>query len=135
MTRAFAPTSLAEAIEHVEAGAVPAAGCTDLLVVDTATGRRHDAVVDLLRVPELRGIEESNGVLDLGLLKQGVKLTRDVEFKSTGKGALCVGQVTTGCGCLTARSSAGSKRENRVASIAAIVTAGWATALTPSRVR
>lgn len=69
MTRAFAPTSLAEAVRilgDAELGAVPVAGCTDLLVVDHATGRRHGAVVDLNRLPELRGIQVKDCHLDIG---------------------------------------------------------------------
>lgn len=40
--------------------------------------------------------------LDLGDLKQGVRLTRQVTFKSTGVGPLCVVSVKSSCGCLKA---------------------------------
>ena len=42
------------------------------------------------------------GKLTMGNLKQGVKIEQEVTFRSTGKGALCIAKVTTGCGCLKA---------------------------------
>ncbi len=68
-TRAFRPTSLSEALailSDVDLGAVPVAGCTDLLVVDHASGRRHQAVVDLLSIPELKGVREQGDWIDYG---------------------------------------------------------------------
>lgn len=67
--RAFAPKTLRDAIEILadpDLGAIPVAGCTDVLVVDAATRRTHRAVVDLLRIPELRGIREEADALDIG---------------------------------------------------------------------
>ena len=49
--------------------------------------------------PEIE-IDVPNGVLELGKLKQGVQMTVDATFKSAGTGPLCIGQVTTGCGCV-----------------------------------
>lgn len=67
MTRAFTPDSLAEALKILrDPTVVPVAGCTDLLVVDHATGRRHDAVLDLSRLTALRGIRVADGHLDIG---------------------------------------------------------------------
>ena len=69
MTRAFSPTSLDEALGVLAdkaLGAVPVAGCTDLMVADRATGRSHAAVVDLLRIPELQGIVLSAEHVDIG---------------------------------------------------------------------
>lgn len=69
MTRAFRPAGLDEALRLLsdpDLGAVPVAGCTDLLVVDVATGRRHAAVVDVHRLDELRGIHRDGEVIDVG---------------------------------------------------------------------
>lgn len=69
MTVGHRPTSLDEAVRIMadpDAPAVAVAGCTDLLVVDHAHGRCHPAVVDLLRLPELRGVREDDGVIDVG---------------------------------------------------------------------
>lgn len=69
MTRVFTPTSLEEAVHLLGDGDLrptPVAGCTDLLVVDHAAQRRHRAVVDLLRVPELAGIVEDGDFVDIG---------------------------------------------------------------------
>jgi CO/xanthine dehydrogenase FAD-binding subunit len=54
------------ALADPEQGAVAVAGCTDLMVVDHATGRSHKTVVDVLRIPELRGIEVQGGCVDMG---------------------------------------------------------------------
>jgi hypothetical protein len=50
-----------------------------------------------------------DGTLQMGELKQGVKIEREVGFRSTGKGPLCVADVSTGCGCLKA-SLVGEKK-------------------------
>lgn len=77
MTRAARPDRLADALTALaEPGAVAVAGCTDLLVVDTATGRRHDAVVDVLRLAELRGVAERDGRLDIGAATTFAELRR-----------------------------------------------------------
>ncbi|GIW71251.1 MAG: hypothetical protein KatS3mg102_0793 [Planctomycetota bacterium] len=64
MSRAFRPRSLQEAVALLgdpELGAVPVAGCTDLMVLDHAMRRSHRAVVDLLGLAELRGIRWAEG--------------------------------------------------------------------------
>lgn len=69
MTEAFSPKSLdaaLEALANTDQPATPVAGCTDLLVIDHAEQRSHDSVVDLTRIPELRGIELKDGWLDFG---------------------------------------------------------------------
>ncbi|MCA8980950.1 MAG: xanthine dehydrogenase family protein subunit M [Planctomycetes bacterium] len=67
MTVALRPTSLSEALDALGAnGAVAVAGCTDLMVVDHAPARAHATVVDLSRLPELRGVREDSGGLWIG---------------------------------------------------------------------
>jgi CO/xanthine dehydrogenase FAD-binding subunit len=66
---AVQPQTLGEALAVLadpERGAVPVAGCTDLMVVDHATGREHKTVVDVLRLPELQGIALRDGCVDIG---------------------------------------------------------------------
>jgi len=69
LTRAHTPTTLTGALEILAdsaGGIVPVAGCTDLMVADMVTGRAHAQVLDLLRIPELQGIREDAGYLDIG---------------------------------------------------------------------
>ncbi len=69
MTVAHSPKDLAAALELLAADgseATPIAGCTDLMAADHATGNVHAEVVDLTRLPELRGIEFKDGWLDIG---------------------------------------------------------------------
>lgn len=67
MTRSFRPASLGEALAVLATErAVPVAGCTDLMVVDHAAQRRHEAVLDVTRIPELQGIEREAGWLSIG---------------------------------------------------------------------
>ncbi len=74
---ATSPRKLGEALEALAAGAIPVAGCTDLMVVDHARQRKHAAVVDLLRLPELRGIREDGGCIDIGAATTFTELRRD----------------------------------------------------------
>ena len=80
MTRAIRPASLDEAVRALaEPGAIAVAGCTDLLVVDTAQRRRHDTVVDLLRLPELRGIRVDGDALEIGAATSFTELRHSEE--------------------------------------------------------
>ena len=82
MTRAFRPRDLTEALAALsDPAAVPVAGCTDLLVVDTATGRSHAAVVDLLGVPELRGIRSDGDAVDIGAATTFAELRRNQDVR------------------------------------------------------
>ena len=62
------PHSLEEAVRHLETdpGLVPAAGCTDLMVRGVEALHQMDRVIDLLTIPELRGIREVEGGLEIG---------------------------------------------------------------------
>ena len=48
--------------------------------------------------------------LNLGTLKQGVRLEREVVFRNTGSGPLCVSGITSGCGCLKATLTGVTRR-------------------------
>lgn len=65
---ALRPRSLDEAVRHLEGdpGLVPVAGCTDLMVRGPEALHRMDRVIDLLGIPELRGIHEVDGALEIG---------------------------------------------------------------------
>ena len=62
------PHSLEEAVRHLEEdpGLVPAAGCTDLMIRGVEALHQMDRVIDLLSIPELRGIREVEGGLEIG---------------------------------------------------------------------
>ncbi|MDP6407759.1 MAG: xanthine dehydrogenase family protein subunit M [Planctomycetota bacterium] len=80
MTRAFRPTDLAEALRllaDVDLGARPIAGCTDLLVSKTAVGWSPAAVVDLLRLEELRGVRREGERIDVGAAVTFAELRAD----------------------------------------------------------
>ena len=68
MTIALRPRSLEEAVRHLSAdpALVPTAGCTDLMVRGPEALHQLDRVIDLLAVPELRGIREVDGGLEIG---------------------------------------------------------------------
>jgi CO/xanthine dehydrogenase FAD-binding subunit len=68
VTQALAPTSLAEAVGMMaeRPDVKPAAGCTDLMVGEPEARAGLGAVMDLLRIPELRGIRRWDGGLEIG---------------------------------------------------------------------
>ncbi len=68
MTRVATPSSLAEAIDLLRADPElrPVAGCTDLMVSEPEVRADLPAVLDLLALPELRGIRESSEGVTLG---------------------------------------------------------------------
>ncbi len=68
MTVALRPRSLDEAVRQLQEdpALVPTAGCTDLMVRGPEALHRMDRVIDLLGVPELRGIREVDGGLEIG---------------------------------------------------------------------
>ncbi len=68
MTRAFIPRSLEEAMRVLAEvpGVRPLAGCTDLMVGASERPIELDAVMDLTRLPELRGVERKDGEWHIG---------------------------------------------------------------------
>jgi CO/xanthine dehydrogenase FAD-binding subunit len=65
---ALQPRSLDEALRSLgdDPALVPTAGCTDLMVRGPEALHRMERVIDLLGVPELRGIREVEGGLEIG---------------------------------------------------------------------
>lgn len=75
---AVSPTSLEEALGHLreDPGLRPVAGCTDLLVTDGLGRAAMDRVLDLLSVPELRGICEGATGLEIGATTSFTEIRR-----------------------------------------------------------
>jgi CO/xanthine dehydrogenase FAD-binding subunit len=82
MTVAWSPKTLAEAHEALRQGAVKAAGCTDLLVTDHAMGRTHAAVLNVLGIAELQGIEAAEDELNIGAACTFAQIRRSAEIKA-----------------------------------------------------
>jgi xanthine dehydrogenase small subunit len=62
------PRSLDEAISALSAdpALLPVAGCTDLMVSGGASQGRFDRVIDLVGVPELKGIRHADDAIEIG---------------------------------------------------------------------
>ncbi len=75
---ALRPRSLEEAVRSL--GADPAlvltAGCTDLMVRGPEALHRMDRVLDLLEIPELRGIREIDGGIEIGATTTFTEISR-----------------------------------------------------------
>lgn len=87
---AVSPSSLDEAIVHLgeTPDLRPVAGCTDLLVTDGLGRAGMDRVLDLLSIPELRGIRtlpESNGKggIEIGATTSFTALRQDPTIRET----------------------------------------------------
>jgi len=68
MTTAACPGSLDELVRLLvdNPAALPVAGCTDLMVTTPEGRAAMPAIIDLLGVPELRGIRQREGWLEIG---------------------------------------------------------------------
>ncbi|HEX4962645.1 MAG TPA: FAD binding domain-containing protein [Thermoanaerobaculia bacterium] len=84
MTVALQPRSLEEAVRHLEGdpALVPTAGCTDLMVRGPEALHRMDRVIDLLGVPELRGIREVEGGLEIGATTTFTEIRRSAAIRA-----------------------------------------------------
>lgn len=94
---AHRPRSLDEAVRHLQddPALVPTAGCTDLMVRGPEALHRMDRVIDLLGVPELRGIREIEGGLEIGATTSFSEIRRSAAvcaaFPSLAEAAAVVG--------------------------------------------
>ncbi|HEX7183076.1 MAG TPA: xanthine dehydrogenase family protein subunit M [Thermoanaerobaculia bacterium] len=81
---ALRPRSLDEAVRHLEGdpGLVPVAGCTDLMVRGPEALHQMERVIDLLGVPELRGIRETEGGLEIGAATTFDEIRRSPEVRA-----------------------------------------------------
>lgn len=84
MTVALRPRSLDEALRFLEEDPelVPAAGCTDLMVRGPEAFREMSRVIDLLGIPELRGIREADGGLEIGATTTFAKIHRSAAVRT-----------------------------------------------------
>ena len=95
----FSPKTLADAYEALAQGAVKVAGTTDLLVIDHATGRHHDAVLNVLGIAELGGITVENDRLTLGAattftqIRQSPDVARHVRLLSDAAATIGAAQI------------------------------------------
>jgi CO/xanthine dehydrogenase FAD-binding subunit len=82
---ALRPRSLDETLRHLEAdpSLVPTAGCTDLMVRGPEALHRMDRVIDLLGVPELRGIREVDGGLEIGATTSFSEIRRSTAVRAS----------------------------------------------------
>ena len=84
MIAALRPRSLDEAVRYLveDPALVPTAGCTDLMVRGPEALHRMDRVIDLLGVPELRGIREFEGGLEIGATTSFSEIRRSVAVRA-----------------------------------------------------
>jgi len=84
VTVALRPRSLDEAVQLLAAdpALVPTAGCTDLMVRGPEALHRMDRVIDLLGVPELRGIHEVEGGLEIGATTSFTEIRRSAAVRA-----------------------------------------------------
>ena len=82
---AVSPRSLAEAVAHLsgQPDLRPVAGCTDLMVAETARLENLPAVLNLLEVPELQGIAWRDEALEIGSTTTFSAIARSREIRDT----------------------------------------------------
>ncbi|MBK5255979.1 MAG: FAD binding domain-containing protein [Vicinamibacteria bacterium] len=76
MSVGYSPKTLAEAQEALGKRPVKVAGATDLLVIDHATGREHAAVLNVLGIAELQGIQVDDSGLNMGAASTFTQIRR-----------------------------------------------------------
>ena len=81
---ALQPHSLDEALRSLgdDPALVPTAGCTDLMVRGPEALHRMERVIDLLSVPELRGIREVEGGLEIGATTPFTEIRRSAAVRA-----------------------------------------------------
>jgi CO/xanthine dehydrogenase FAD-binding subunit len=84
MTVALRPKSLEEAVRSLadDPALVPTAGCTDLMVRPPEALHRMERVIDLLSIPELRGIREVDGGLEIGATATFTEIRRSAVVRA-----------------------------------------------------
>lgn len=103
--------TLAEAFDILGKFPTVVAGCTDLLVVDHATGRSHAALLDVTRVEELHGIRVEQGALDIGAAVTFTEI-RESEAVRRYAPALCASAATIGAWQIQNRATIGGNIAN-----------------------
>ncbi|MDX1385692.1 MAG: xanthine dehydrogenase family protein subunit M, partial [Thermoanaerobaculia bacterium] len=81
VTFAVSPATLAEAIGHLaeRPDLRPVAGCTDLMVCEPEERADMPALLDVLGIPELRGIRPRDGGLEIGAAATFTEIRRHPE--------------------------------------------------------
>lgn len=82
---AVQPRTLEEAVRYLDGdpGLIPTAGCTDLMVRGVEALHQMDRVIDLLGVPELRGIREVDGGLEIGATTSFSEIRRSAVVRAS----------------------------------------------------
>src|SRR5947207_2912630 len=71
----------------------------------TAPDKKHELPSGCEPNPEKPGtvrFDLADNVLDLGTVRQGVQIQREVTLRNVGSGELCADEPVTGCGCVQA---------------------------------
>jgi CO/xanthine dehydrogenase FAD-binding subunit len=78
------PTSLADALDALrrDPQLIPVAGCTDLMVTTALARARMTSVINLLAIPELKGIRSSNGSLEIGATTTFSEIRRSPDVRA-----------------------------------------------------
>jgi CO/xanthine dehydrogenase FAD-binding subunit len=79
VTPAWSPETLREAREALAQGATKVAGATDLLVIDHASGRQHESVLNVLGIRELQGIRVEADQLNIGAASTFTRIRQSPE--------------------------------------------------------
>lgn len=111
MSPAWSPKTLAEAREALAQRATKVAGATDLLVIDHATGRVHESVLNVLGIGELQGIRVEGDQLSIGAAST---FTQIRQSKSVMKHAplLAAAAATIGAAQIQNRATLGGNIAN-----------------------
>ena len=111
MTLAWSPRTLLEAREALAQGAIKVAGATDLLVVDHATGREHESVLNVLGIRELQGISVEADQLGIGAASTFTKI-RQSEDVAKHAPLLAAAAATIGAAQIQNRATIGGNIAN-----------------------
>jgi len=109
----FRPKTVEDAVQLLaeHPTAVPIAGCTDLMVVSQATGRRLDHVVDVTAIPALREIKLTEGQLHIGAAATFTEIRRHPEVQRSVP-ALAAAAATIGGWQIQNRATIGGNVAN-----------------------
>lgn len=111
MTIATSPRTLAEALDALREGAVKVAGATDLLVLDHAQGREHEAVLNVLGIGELQGIRVNDRHLDVGAASTFTQLRDSADVRRLAS-LLAAAAATIGAAQIQNRATLGGNIAN-----------------------
>jgi CO/xanthine dehydrogenase FAD-binding subunit len=85
VSRAVSPSSLKQAIDYLagDPTLIPTAGCTDLMVCEPEQRASLPGVMNLLDIPELRGIRSTDGGLEIGATTSFTEIRSSAEVRQS----------------------------------------------------